>query len=281
MICILRTLPTTRSLSPRASSSITKFMDSSSNASSIGGSRRLLALAQHLRQYKALSFPEDIVEQSIEESGGKVVSQVGFQESATPIDQNPEKFRPKKAAVLICLFEGDDGDLRVILTKRSSKLSTHSGEVALPGGKAKEGDKDDGDTAKREAKEEIGLDPELVNVVTYLNHSCLRVVPVIGILHDKKAFKPVLNPAEVEAVFDAPLEMFLKDKNRRQDEREWMGEKYLLHFFDYGIGHKKYIIWGLTAGILIRLHQLCTNGCQLSWSRILNSSFHRMYPRIL
>lgn len=131
MISILRTLPTTRSLSPRASSSITKFMDSSSNASSIGGSRRLLALAQHLRQYKALSFPEDIVEQSIEESGGKVVSQVGFQESATPIDQNPEKFRPKKAAVLICLFEGDDGDLRVILTKRSSKLSTHSGQYKM------------------------------------------------------------------------------------------------------------------------------------------------------
>ena len=49
-----------------------------------------------------------------------------------------------------------------------------SGEVALPGGKTEEGDKDDGDTAKREAKEEIGLDPELVNVVTYLNHSCLR-----------------------------------------------------------------------------------------------------------
>ncbi|KAL2587972.1 hypothetical protein AAZV13_13G143600 [Glycine max] len=214
MISILRTLPTTRSLLPRASSSITKFMDSSSNASSIGGSQRLFALAQHLRQYKAPSFPEDIVEQSIEEIGGKVVSQVGFQESAIPIGQNPEKFRPKKAAVLICLFEGDDGDLRVILTKRSSKLSTHSGEVALPGGKTEEGDKDDGDTAKREAKEEIGLDPELVNVVTvlepFLSKHLLRVVPVIGILHDKKAFKPVLNPAEVEAVFDAPLEMFLK-----------------------------------------------------------------------
>jgi 8-oxo-dGTP pyrophosphatase MutT (NUDIX family) len=40
--------------------------------------------------------------------------------------------------------------------------------VSLPGGKAEEGDKDDGDTAKREAKEEIGLDPELVNVVTVL-----------------------------------------------------------------------------------------------------------------
>lgn len=43
-----------------------------------------------------------------------------------------------------------------------------AGEVALPGGKAEEGDKDDGDTAKREAMEEIGLDPELVNVVTFL-----------------------------------------------------------------------------------------------------------------
>jgi 8-oxo-dGTP pyrophosphatase MutT (NUDIX family) len=43
-----------------------------------------------------------------------------------------------------------------------------AGEVALPGGKAEEGDKDDGDTATREAKEEIGLDPSLVNVVTVL-----------------------------------------------------------------------------------------------------------------
>ncbi|RDX57771.1 Nudix hydrolase 15, mitochondrial, partial [Mucuna pruriens] len=254
MVSIMRKLSTIRSLLPRAS--ISQFMDSSINVN-VGGTQRLLALAQHLRQYKAPSFPEDdIVEKSIEESGSKVVSQVGFPESATPIGQNPEKFRPKKAAVLICLFEGDEGDLRVILTKRSSKLSTHSGEVALPGGKAEEGDKDDGDTAKREAKEEIGLDPELVNVVTvlepFLSKHLLRVVPVIGLLHDKKAFKPVLNPAEVEAVFDAPLEMFLKDENRSQEEREWMGEKYLIHFFDYGIGHKKYLIWGLTAGILIR-----------------------------
>ncbi|WJX50366.1 Nudix hydrolase 15, mitochondrial [Trifolium repens] len=252
MISILRTITT--SLIPTRIS-VMKLMDSSSNAN-IGGSERLLALAQHLRLYKPPPFAEDILEQRIEENGGKVVSQLGFPESATTI-QNPDKFRPKKAAVLICLFEGDAGDLRVILTKRSSKLSTHSGEVSLPGGKAEEGDKDDGDTAKREAKEEIGLDPELVNVVTvlepFLSKHLLRVVPVIGILHDKKAFKPVLNPAEVESVFDAPLEMFLKDENRTQEEREWMGEKYLIHFFDYDdIENKKYLIWGLTAGILIR-----------------------------
>ncbi|KAA3478020.1 nudix hydrolase 15, mitochondrial-like isoform X1 [Gossypium australe] len=220
-------------------------------------SKRFLVLAQQLRHYKPPPCSwDDNEERIIEEAAGKFVSQVGFQESVTRVAQNPEKFRSKRAAVLICLFEGDAGDLRVILTKRSSRLSTHSGEVSLPGGKADEGDKDDGDTATREAKEEIGLDPSLVNVITvlepFLSKHLLRVVPVIGVLNDRKAFKPTPNPAEVDAVFDAPLEMFIKDENRSVEEREWMGEKYLLHFFDYEIENKRYLIWGLTAGILIR-----------------------------
>ncbi|XP_057513000.1 nudix hydrolase 15, mitochondrial-like [Actinidia eriantha] len=223
-----------------------------------GASERLTALARQLRMYKPPPTIDEseIEEQRIEESAGKVVSQVGFVESATPIAQQSERFRPKRAAVLICLFEGDGCDLRVVLTKRSSRLSTHSGEVALPGGKAEEGDADDADTATREAKEEIGLDPSLVNVVTvlepFLSKHLLRVVPVVGILSNIKAFNPAPNVDEVEAVFDAPLEMFIKDENRREEEREWMGEKYLIHHFDYETGSKKYVIWGLTAGILIR-----------------------------
>lgn len=218
---------------------------------------RLVTLAQQLRLYKPpRSSFDEFEEGQIEEAAGKVVSQVGFQESVTSIVRDPDRFRPKRAAVLICLFEGDAGDLRVILTKRSSRLSTHSGEVSLPGGKAEEGDKDDGDTATREAKEEIGLDPSLVDVVNvlepFLSKHLLRVVPVIGILNNKKAFQPAPNPAEVEEVFDAPLEMFIKDENRRSEEREWMGEKYVLHLFDYEADNKKYLIWGLTAGILIR-----------------------------
>lgn len=81
-------------------------MESAAAKSISTASSRLLALAQQLRLYKA------------EESTWKLISRVGFQESTSPA---------KKAAVLICLFEGDDGDLRVILTKRSSGLSTHSG----------------------------------------------------------------------------------------------------------------------------------------------------------
>ncbi|XP_019176017.1 PREDICTED: nudix hydrolase 15, mitochondrial-like [Ipomoea nil] len=252
MLSVLRRVSTSFSMSVPLPKPL---MDSSSSASKniLGTSQRLLALARQLRLYKAPPAGED---SDAEESSGKVVSLLGFQESVTPISTQPERFKPKRAAVLICLFEGDAGEFRVILTKRASNLSSHSGEVALPGGKAEEGDASDAETATREANEEIGLDPSLVNVVTYLepflSKHLLRVIPVIGILTNKKEFNPTPNADEVEAVFDAPLEMFLKDENRRSEEREWMGHNYLLHFFDYEIGDKKYLIWGLTAGILIR-----------------------------
>ncbi|XP_010279167.1 PREDICTED: nudix hydrolase 15, mitochondrial-like [Nelumbo nucifera] len=225
------------------------------------GSQRLLNLAQQLRLYKpppSNDDYDDIEEKRMEEGAGKVISQVGFAESAAPINcPEAERFRPKRAAVLVCLFEGDGGDLRVILTKRSSKLSTHSGEVALPGGKAEEGDANDSETALREAEEEIGLDPSLVNVVTtlepFLSKHLLRVVPVVGLLNNRQAFKPTRNAEEVEAIFDAPLEMFIKNENRREQEIQWLGKKRLIHFFDYETeDNKNYIIWGLTAGILIR-----------------------------
>ncbi|XP_057730716.1 nudix hydrolase 15, mitochondrial-like [Arachis stenosperma] len=123
-------------------------------------------LAQQLRFYKPPSFAEEVEEQSNKEEcgSGKVVSQVGFPELATPVAQNPEKFRPKRAVVLICLFEGDVDDLRVIFTKRSFKFSSHSNRSCIFWEYLEEEDKDDGDIAK----EEIGLDPEFVNVSTVL-----------------------------------------------------------------------------------------------------------------
>lgn len=46
--------------------------------------------------------------------------------------------------------------------------------------------------------------------------------------------------------------VLIQDENRSEEEREWMGEKYLIHHFNYETEGKKYVIWGLTAGILIR-----------------------------
>ncbi|KAM0923949.1 hypothetical protein ACQ4PT_005208 [Festuca glaucescens] len=160
------------------------------------------------------------------------------------------------AAVLVCIFEDPGGDTRVLLTKRASSLKSHSGEVSLPGGKMEEGDADAKATALREAEEEIGLDPALVSVVAvlepFLTKNGLDVTPVIGILSDRSLFNPVLNKDEVVDIFDAPLDMFLKDDNRRTQERIWMGMTVPFQFFDYEADGKKYVIWGLTAHILTR-----------------------------
>ncbi|GLJ48710.1 hypothetical protein SUGI_1027290 [Cryptomeria japonica] len=223
------------------------------------GSLKLKSLAQQLRFYKP---PDSAVweNQTEESSGGGVSSQLGVAESVAFSSNSPEvcaaRKRTKRAGVLICLFEGSQGDLRVILTKRSGNLNSHSGEVSLPGGKMEEGDGDESETALREAKEEIGLDPSLVKVMTtlepFLSKHFLRVVPVVGLLTNRESFIPVLNPGEVDEIFDAPLEMFLKDENHRSEEREWMGFNYTVDYFDYETENKKFLIWGLTAGILIR-----------------------------
>lgn len=110
------------------SSSLSKPIISSKTC--LVGSSRLAALAQQLRLYKHPPTFDDEEEERLEGSADKVVSQVGFVESATQVKS--ERFKPKRAAVLICLFEGEGGDLRVILTKRSSGLSTHSGLWHFP-----------------------------------------------------------------------------------------------------------------------------------------------------
>ncbi|XP_020596325.1 nudix hydrolase 15, mitochondrial-like, partial [Phalaenopsis equestris] len=77
------------------------------------------------------------------------------------------------------------------------------------------------------------------------------VVPVIGVLTDKKAFMPILDAAEVETIFDAPLEMFLKDENHMWEEHVLLCKKYVMHYFGYETDNRKFVIWGLTSSILI------------------------------
>lgn len=167
-----------------------------------------------------------------------------------------KEMRKKRAAVLICIFRGREGELRVILTRRSMKLSSHPGDVALPGGKTDECDADDSATALREAMEEIGLDPNLVRVVAnlepFISSNLLTVVPVVGLLARVEDFKPVINEDEVDALFDAPLEMFLEDDGRHKClEKEWEGWKYACHIFELASEQGNFLVGGLTASILI------------------------------
>lgn len=211
-------------------------------------SPRFELLAEQLRHYRVPASSAD---------ADSVTSSVGM--PATEASRKDLKVFPtkKRAAVLVCLYQGANEEFRVILTKRAGSLRAHSGEVALPGGKRDEGDADDTATALREAHEEIGLLPSHVRVVTslepFLSKNLLTVIPVVGLLDDVKHFTPVPNPGEVDAIFDAPLEMFLKDENYWFQERDWLGVKYRVHFFDYTTDDgDKFLVWGLTASMLIR-----------------------------
>ncbi|XP_059642897.1 nudix hydrolase 11-like [Cornus florida] len=215
-------------------------------------------VAKQLQYYTSLTTAKEETHQNEDEHGT----------SSNPIavESAPAKIsdqfscadsRNRRAAVLVCIFVGQEGELRVVLTKRSMKLFSHPGEVALPGGKMEEIDADDySATALREAMEEIGLDPDLVQVVAnlepFFSQHLLMVVPVLGLLARIEDFKPVLNTEEVDAIFDVPLEMFLKENSHRCEEREWQQWKYAVHLFDYESEQGAFLIWGLTASILIR-----------------------------
>ncbi|KAH7422863.1 hypothetical protein KP509_12G029400 [Ceratopteris richardii] len=149
----------------------------------------------------------------------KRASIIGSQKSVSPLKCDPRLvFTRKDAAVLVALFQDNKGVIRVILTKRAQNLSSHAGEVAIPGGKREKEDADHIATALREAKEEIGLESSLVRILT---------------------------TAQPEPIFS-------KDHGHYYEERNWLGFTHQVHFFKYHTGTDKFLIWGLTAGILIQ-----------------------------
>ncbi|KAM9572295.1 peroxisomal coenzyme A diphosphatase NUDT7 isoform 2-T3 [Salvelinus alpinus] len=137
--------------------------------------------------------------------------------------------------------------------RASSKLRTNAGEVCFPGGKRDPRDRDDVDTALREAEEEIGLPPDQVDVVCTLfpimNKSGLLVTPVVGFI--EASFSPRPNPAEVSAVFTVPLEFFTREIDHSSYSAT--GIAGLLHSFQFPDPESgsHYQIWGLTAILAI------------------------------
>ncbi|XP_041650594.1 peroxisomal coenzyme A diphosphatase NUDT7 [Cheilinus undulatus] len=158
-----------------------------------------------------------------------------------------------KASVLIPLFVRH-GRLHTLLTLRSKELRTSAGEVCFPGGKRDPRDRDDVDTALREAEEEIGLPPDGVEVVCRLfpiiNKSGLLVTPVVGFIEE--SFCPSPNPAEVSAVFTVPLDFFTSEKDHyaAHGAAGMVGPLHSFYFMDSDSGIQ-YHIWGLTAMLAI------------------------------
>lgn len=101
------------------------------------------------------------------------------------VDSYPKPDDRPMAAVLAPLFEDDDGEIRVLLTKRPDTMPTHAGHIAFPGGRPDPGDDGPVGTALREAHEEVGIDESQVEVLGFLPpidtvEFSLLVVPVVG-----------------------------------------------------------------------------------------------------
>jgi len=157
---------------------------------------------------------------------------------------------PAHASVLVAIMLREQP--MVLLTERTAHLSTHSGQVAFPGGRADPEDASPADTALREAHEEVGLDRGFVEVLgtlpTYVTGSSFIITPVVALVRPDCVLTP--NPYEVADLFEVPLAFLLNPANHRrhvfdQDgvHREWFSMPYQ----DEG---KTHFIWGATAGML-------------------------------
>ena len=159
----------------------------------------------------------------------------------------PEGRKLRPAGVLVPVLVRD-GQARLILTKRSSALKHHPGQIAFPGGKQDNGDADIVATALREAQEEIGLDPGNVEVLgTLKSHETVtsfQMTPVVGRV--KTDFMPRPEVGEVDEVFDVPLSHVLNPANFSIQGRRWRGSLRRYYTVPFG----PYYIWGATARIL-------------------------------
>ncbi|KIN67921.1 Hydrolase [Sulfitobacter donghicola DSW-25 = KCTC 12864 = JCM 14565] len=187
------------------------------------------------------------------------MAQTGVQSS--DFDLNPETVLPagrklRPAGVLAPIVETENG-LSLLLTKRSAALKHHPGQIAFPGGKQDEGDKDVIAAALREADEEIGLPPDTVEILgTLPQHETITsfiVTPVVGFVKSDFVVRP--EPGEVDEVFAVPLTHVLNPDNYQIQSRRWRGQKR--HYFVVPFG--PYYIWGATARML------------RSWSEIIQN----------
>ena len=153
------------------------------------------------------------------------------------------KLRP--AAVLALI---DASDRTLILTKRSSALKHHPGQIAFPGGKQDEDDASIIAAAMREAHEEIGLPQDAAEVLgTLPSHETVTgfvVTPVIAIL--TRPFDVVPEREEVDEIFHVPLDHVLNPANYTIEARMWRGQMRRYFVVPYG----PYYIWGATARML-------------------------------
>lgn len=159
------------------------------------------------------------------------------------------------AAGLVLLYphqpagEAAPGAPHLVLTRRTTALRRHSGQISLPGGRY---DREDGSllrTALRETEEELGVDPANLTIwgrlePEHIVASHYALAPFVAYIPRRPEFVPA--PAEVAEVIEVPLARLLEPDCVEEEDWDFQGRTRRVSFFRYG-DHK---IWGATARIL-------------------------------
>ncbi len=174
-----------------------------------------------------------------------------LREAGPPLGPTFDVTDAREAAVLVALFE-DGGETHVVLTKRPETMPSHQGEIAFPGGKRETSDLSLVAAALREAYEEIGLEPDAVEVVIELDTiatvaSAFTISPFVGVLSERPVLKP--HPREVVDAFAVPISELLHPEAYREELWDLWGAYRPMAFFEL----PGETVWGATARILSRL----------------------------
>ena len=162
------------------------------------------------------------------------------------------------AAVLIPIFTRS-GEDHILFTKRTETVDAHKGQISFPGGRQEPGE-DLLHTALREAHEEIGLDPNVVEVLGELDQEMTFVTnfvisPFVG--HIPYPYSFVINRQEVQLLIEVPVLALLDRKNYREEIETAGDKRYRAYYFHY----QNEVIWGATARILKRFFDtVCAAG---------------------
>ena len=174
------------------------------------------------------------------------------------------------SAVLLALFQRDN-EYHLILTKRSAQLKRDGGVICFPGGTAEPNDVDLTFTALRETYEEIGVEPDDVNVLgrfePVITRSQFAIQPIVGVIPYPYPYQP--SQAEVEAIIEVPLESLYDPVNIRFEDV--FRPEGLIHKITYA--YRGQIIFGATAQLLTRFLELISEGMEkeVPWqNRTLN-----------
>jgi 8-oxo-dGTP pyrophosphatase MutT (NUDIX family) len=155
------------------------------------------------------------------------------------------------AAVLIAAVPRQE--ITLLFTQRTEHLPAHPGQIAFPGGKVEASDADALAAALREAHEEIGLDPALVEPLGLLDNyrtgTGFRITPVVALVDPGFALE--LNRDEVADAFEVPLRFLMDRGNHQVHVRTIAGRERRF----YAMPYEERFIWGATAGILRNMHE--------------------------